>query len=638
MMLDQNRFQENVTHWAHRNPKAGVYLPYQDCSHLVFCTTENGEPNLKIISDGTVQYLHSNRNALEESEQWFSQLKLSDIDVIYVFGIGLGYYYDAAVGWLKQDSNRRLIFLENDLSIIHRLFETEKGSEILSDSQVKLHYFDNLEDSETVLTPLSDLYWESMTTKVLVSALRYYEQFKADLFTELHHKIIYDLSMLHAVLEEYLQYGYAFYRNFYPNVLRLEGAYLANGLFNKFKKMPAIICGAGPSLNKHLSVLDSLKDKALIFAGGSSLNALNSFGIQPHLGAGVDPNPPQLERISKNTAFGVPFLYRNRLYHPALCAIKGPRLYITGSGGYDTSDWIEQRFNIDNTTLLDEGFNVVNLCLNVAHAFGCDPIIFVGMDLAFTEMQKYAAGIDEKPAVEIKEITEQQDFNERAILRKDIFGKPVYTLWKWITESNWISAFAKAHPEATLINATEGGLGFPNIPNETLSSVISTYLTSSYDLSKQLNEEIQKSAMPQVTTPALVQTLEELCNSLMSCKTNLEVIIEETSLIIEQIQRTKKIPQNLQSGKAALNEVELAEEPGYSAVLEMFNIIYSKVLNRDMQALHSLPKSTPEWKKIVMRLELNSKKLTFLHHVAEVNMMLIKKALADQSAIKCSGD
>lgn len=622
-MTEEKLFHKNVDLWAHLNPKAAVYLPYLDCAHLTFCNTKDDQLNLKIVTDNVEGYFHSKTDPQEESKKWFSQLQLADIDVIYVFGIGLGYYYDAANEWLKQEPNRRLIFLENDLAIIHRLFETEKGTEILNDSQVKLHYFDNLEDSETVLTPLSDLYWESMTTKVLVTALSYYAKSKEELFTQLHHKIIYDLSMLHAVLDEYLHYGYTFYKNFYPNMLRLEGAFLANGLFNKFPKIPAIICGAGPSLNKHLPILDSLKDRALIFAGGSSLNALNAAGIQPHFGAGVDPNPPQLERITKNNAIGVPFLYRNRLYHPALCAIKGPRLYITGSGGYDTSDWIEDKFEIDHTTWLDEGFNVVNLCLSVAHAFGCDPIIFVGMDLAYTEMQKYAAGIEEQPAVVEKEITENPDFNERAILRKDIFGNPLYTLWKWVAESNWISAFAKAHPDVAIINATEGGLGFPNILNEPLSSLIKEHLKDKYDLSALLQEEIKNSAMPQVTHAALVTTLEELHDSLIRCKVNLDLLMEETGLIVEQIQRTKQIPKNLQSGRAALCEVELAEEPAYNAVLEMFNVIYSKVLNRNLQALRSLP----EWKKTVKKLELNSSKLAFLRNVAEVNAVLIQEAM-----------
>ena len=44
----------------------------------------------------------------------------------------------------------------------------------------------------------------------------------------------------------------------------------------------------------------------------------------------------------------------------------------------------------------------------------------------------------------------------QTLLKTDIYGKPIYTLWKWIAEANWIGDFAKAHPDITVINATEG--------------------------------------------------------------------------------------------------------------------------------------------------------------------------------------
>lgn len=622
-MLNRRRFQKNLALWAHLNPKPAVYLPYLDCQEVKFCKTKQGELNLKIGK----RYLHSSTNALKESQKWFAKLKLFQIDVIYVFGVGLGYYYDAAKEWLKQDSNRRLIFLENDLSVIHRLFETEKGTKILLDSQVKLHYFDNLEDSETVLTPLSDLYWETLTTRVLVTGLKFYKKTKQNIFDELHHKIIFDISMLHSILGEYLDYGYNFYLNFYSNVLCLSDAYLASGLFNKFRDLPAIICGAGPSLNQQLPILKELKDKALIFAGGSSLNALNYSGMQPHLGAGVDPNFPQLERIQKNSAFEVPFLYRNRFYHPALKQIHAPCLYIPGSGGYDTSEWIEEKFEIDNDQFIDEGFNVVNLCLSLAHAFGCNPIIFVGMDLAYTHLHKYAEGIDVESSVKKNEILETEDFNAKAILRKDIYGKPIYTLWKWIAESNWISVFAKTHPKITLINATEGGLGFHGIPNEPFAGVVDTYLTNSYDIAGWLHGEIQNNALSHISKKALQQVLEELRESMERCKTNIKLILEETEKMIEHIKNKKKMPETLQSGAAALYEIELSEEPGYSAVLEMFNLMCSKVLNREVQALRTSHRRLPDWKKAIKKLEINSKKLIFLYNVSEMNAQLISKAL-----------
>src|SRR5690606_32776531 len=101
-------------------------------------------------------------------------------------------------------------------------------------------------------------------------------------------------------------------------------------------------------------------------------------------------NPAQYTRLSQNTGYEVPFFYRNRMYHDAFRVIHGSRLYITGSGGYDTAEYFEKKLGIKGGEEIDEGHNVVNFCVEVAHEMGCDPIIFVGMDLAFTGMDTYA--------------------------------------------------------------------------------------------------------------------------------------------------------------------------------------------------------------------------------------------------------
>ena len=78
---------------------------------------------------------------------------------------------------------------------------------------------------------------------------------------------------------EYLIQGRPYYSNFYKNLFELPKAKPASSLFSKFDKVPAIICGAGPSLEKNLPLLGTLKDRAIIFAGGTAMNALNAQGM-----------------------------------------------------------------------------------------------------------------------------------------------------------------------------------------------------------------------------------------------------------------------------------------------------------------------------------------------------------------------
>lgn len=614
-------FQKNCEKWSCTNPQKALLLPYIDCKDLTFCITKQEEQNLKFQHRGETHFFHCQQGALDEAKEWFKMTRLAEVPLIYVYGVGLGYYYQAAQSWLQEDPSRRLVFLEDNLAVIHRLFETNLGFQLVHDPQVQLHFFEDLEKSKELF---HILYWNFFLTTLTVSGLKLYQDLKAEQYAHLKHTLAYEASVKNSLLTEYLEYGVGFFKNFYPNILSLEGAYLADELFGKFHNIPAIICGAGPSLEKNLSLLGKLLNKALVFAGGSALNALSKRDIQPHFGAGIDPNVPQYDRLSTNSSFETPFFYRNRLLHKAFNTIHGPRLYVTGSGGYDISSFFEEGLGIKGTPI-EEGHNVVNFCLEIAHALGCNPIIFVGMDLAYTDMKAYASGVIEDNRVEAADITTTQNIDQAALLKTDIYGKPIYTLWKWIAEAEWIGDFAKAHPDIRVINATEGGLGFPGVPNKTLQEVADKYLKEDYDFKGMIHSEIFNSSMPQVKKEKISYLMQDLQQSLTRCVEDFEVLIEETRVIQIRSEKDQKVCFPQQTGKAALYESDLAEEIGYRYVLHIFNEAYTRVLNRELQGIQHAPIS--EVQQALEKLDLLIKRFVFLRDVAKVNLELIKMAM-----------
>lgn len=596
MSSNEHQYQENCLLWAKFNPKQAALLSYVD------------EVPIPSPTD-----------SLSQAKEWLQTLDLANVYVLIVYGIGRGSYYDAIKPWLQEDSARRLVMLEDNLGAIRYFLTTSKATEALQDPQVQLLYFRDLKDNEAVLEVL---YWNFAMTRIQIAATLEYEKNKHEIYQDLRQKITYDFALKNALVEEYLKYGGAFFINFYQNMLELPGSYLGNKTFGSFYRVPAIICGAGPSLAKSLPLLSTLMDKALIFAGGSALNAFNAFGIQPHLGAGIDPNPAQLIRLKSNQAYEVPFYYRNRMHHEAFKHITGPRLYITGAGGYDVSDWYEEKLGI-KTEFMDEGHNVVNFCLQIAAQLGCNPIIFAGLDLAFTDMKAYAPGVEDQIDFDPNKNLEEDDYDSKPIIRTDIYGKPVHTLWKWVAESEWISEFAKEHSEITILNCTEGGIGFPNVPNESLKEAAEQYLTRQYPIHDRLHGEIQNSTLPEATWPKMVQWTVELKDSLNKCVEYLTVLIDESRCIYDKIKKDHVIPKALQSGYAALCETELAEEPGYQFVLDIFNNVQSRILNRELYE----SKESPEIERTLKKLHLNIKRLSFLRDTAKFNVEAIQHAL-----------
>ncbi len=304
MKNQRKRLNQNLNLLQKINPKLAFHLSSTDPADLEFCQTQQNELNLKRTYRSSVYYYHSQISALGEAVAWFQGLNLHQATVLYIYGIGLGYYYEATKSWLKSNPDHVLVFLERDCSVLYHLFETERGTEILKNPQVHLVYFSNLDKDKSLFEELA---WSYLFCPFIVSSLKLYQEEDPQGFLQLYQRLSYEVAEKGSFLNEYLSYGTGFFKNFYLNLLELPYSYLGNDLFNQFKHIPAIICGAGPSLKKNLSILKTLTDRALIFAGGSALNALTHQGLIPHFGAGIDPNQAQYERIQKTHAYGIPF-------------------------------------------------------------------------------------------------------------------------------------------------------------------------------------------------------------------------------------------------------------------------------------------------------------------------------------------
>ena len=83
------------------------------------------------------------------------------------------------------------------------------------------------------------------------------------------------------------------------------------------------------------------------------------------------------------------------------------------------------------------------------------------MDLAYTDMKAYASGVEANNTVEAATVTKPDNIDQAALLKTDIYGKPIYTLWKWIAEADWIGDFLKLTLTSLLLMPRKGAWAFP---------------------------------------------------------------------------------------------------------------------------------------------------------------------------------
>lgn len=623
-MSNTERFEKNLARWALMCPEGAAIVGDTICDRVSICEEPKGKRNLKSEGPGESFYYHSIENPKSEAEEWFARLNLEEVSVLYVYGAGLGYGFEAAREWLRADENRSLVFLEDDPQVISCLLQSEEGTRLVNDRQVFLYYFSKKlfpERPGEKIIGLDSIAKIFSLYPFALSALPAYVQHQFQRVAEVRALISFFSNIHKWNILEYANSGRVFFNNFFRDYLLLPRAYRGDGLYGQFTGVPAIICGAGPSLDNNVDLLATLHDRALIFAGGTAMNALNAKGILPHFGVGIDPNPEQFTRLVMNQAYETPFFYRNRMLHQALKMIHGDKLCIAGSSGYEIAGWLEKKLGIEAAPI-EEGNNVLNFSLSIAQAMGCNPIILVGVDLAYSQGKSYASGIISHPIHDrLRHFTTKSPSDE-LLLKKDIYGVPVETLWKWVGESTWYSHFAREHPRLFIVNATEGGIGFAGIENMTLAEVAKKYLTKQYDLGTRVHGETQNSRMPkEVTESKIKELMRSLQTSLNRCKKKYEEIIEDLEKLSSQ-SSSQEIDKIYSTGVVE-KEKEAAAEEAYDVLLKGFNDASFSYYGLELLKLKCEEGLLPEHEIVLKHIDLDLKRYVILNDTASLNVSWI---------------
>ena len=467
--------------------------------------TKEGEANLEKDDES----LHSKYNAKGECCRYLDTSLISkEVDVVCIYGAGLGYSYPhLKEEWLGQKKERLLILVEDDLEILYRLLELKNTRDLLNDPQVHLLYNPDPISNDSISEVIACI---ALGLEVYLLALPYYARTREDIFSRFKEDFHYKALTVNFICSEFLYHTSGPSRNLYQNLNRLHRTKIFSIPNSPFKNYPALVCGAGPSIEKQLPFLSSLKDKALIFAGGSAVNALTSHGILPHFGGTVDPNEAQLDRMKKQHSYSTPFLFSSRTHKEVLNNLHSELIYLPYEiGYYKIHSWIHDEFSITPIPP-HNGISIPHVLMSIATLIGCNPIIFVGLDHAFTNKQLYTSGI--VPENQLPKIAPN---TSRYLKEKDIHGEEVLTKWEWVTETKMQSKYICEHAETQFINATEGGLPIEGTQVMSLKGASEKYLRRSFDAEAKVHYFIQTIIKSSPSKVELIRFFKKLIKALV---------------------------------------------------------------------------------------------------------------------------
>lgn len=263
------------------------------------------------------------------------------------------------------------------------------------------------------------------------------------------------------------------------NLRALDGESDVRALDTILASRPAVIVGAGPSLDTNVLELSHLQDRVVIIAADTALRPLLAGGVRPHLVVAADPSELNARHLSGVQSVHDIWLAAEGSVHPA--ALEGFAGRIFAFRVSDHEPWTTLRQAGADTGLLRAWGSVVTPAIDLAERLGCNPILFAGLDLAYTGMRPYCRHTiydDMWRSYMEAGCTWQQlidDFFSRQAWfeHRDLHGAPVRTAPHLVAFREWILEEVALRRDRQFINATGGGvLHGPGLGQAALTTVL----------------------------------------------------------------------------------------------------------------------------------------------------------------------
>ena len=178
------------------------------------------------------------------------------------------------------------------------------------------------------------------------------------------------------------------------NVIRNVPAIASGGdvraLTNAFQGIPAVIAAAGPSLDAAIPELQRMNGQGLLIAVDTALRPMLEAGITPQLVTALDPSLLNARHFQMLADCPDTWLVaESALDHSAVAPFDG-RTFWLRIAKHHPWPWLNAcGIEVGH---IDVWGSVLTGAFQLACVAGCDPIIFVGADLAFTGGRPYCRG------------------------------------------------------------------------------------------------------------------------------------------------------------------------------------------------------------------------------------------------------
>jgi hypothetical protein len=533
-------FKKNLKALELKNPELAELLSSTDAAPVTPEMAKSGEPTFKYGG----LYFHSRYDPWREVDIQLKEILAKKLDWVSLFGLGYGYLLRRLV----EEGHDKVVVYEPSLEILKGALGEIDLFEIISmkkvficndiDSVISVMRANVLGDEDIMgyqPTPYRQLFSEEL--KLYTNKVR-----NAHITSRLGVSTDY-ISRLKWV------------ENYFGNIKTFMKYPTVNTLMGRFKGVPLVIVGAGPSLKKNARLLRDIKGKALIIAAVTAYRPLLGYGVIPDIVICMEkvdmpeyfPDGESDQRIR---------LILGDVSHPNMGrkAVKGKFIYFNPYVALS----VKQAPFWGSSYMPSVGGSVTTVALDMGIAFGCDPVIFIGQDLSFvdgkthddsTVYKKHSVemGADGMVSITYKnylglEGTAQAEGTRNYTIQwiKGLSGEMVPSKYDWVSFHRWFEDYMGYLKEnespVKVINATEGGAFIEGMEHITLVEAIKRHVGDDRGIERILSDA--ERTRPSVDYDGLLGSFEEMLEGTMEIGKLSGYIVKEAGKVKKKFKKT----------------------------------------------------------------------------------------------------
>ncbi len=454
---------KNLAALGRHNPRAAKVIEAAQ-SHAGVRFLETDEGVLSIELDGVA--LASKRKPMYEARRFAQQLDPSKVACCAVVGFGMGYHCGVLLERLGMCGV--VICFESDLGLLRAVLERVDYTEMF---ESKRFFLVTNPDDPSALSQI----FEGIEAVIGLGV----EMFnhppsirrlgdEGTRFGNIFHDVL-KATRTHVITT--LANSQTSFRNALMNLDYYTTSAGIEVLKDVCKGKSAVVVSAGPSLKRNIDLLKDpkVRSSVVVIAVQTVLKQMLKRGIKPDFVAALDYHEISkrfYEGLTSADVEGVRLVVEAKANPAILDAFPGEVLCVSDK----MLDNLLGEALVREMGTLPMGATVAHLCYYFARHLGCDPVIFIGQDLGFTDGQYYSAGAaihqvwaGELNAHNTLEMMEwQRIVRMKGLLRKkmDIYGRSIYADEQMSTYlAQFEASFQKdALDGLTVIDATQGGV------------------------------------------------------------------------------------------------------------------------------------------------------------------------------------